>query len=175
MNFEVYGPFPITRMGKGKAIAHAPADKRAFWDDVDAHHEGLSEACGCYVFVVRGRAWYVGRAVRQTFRKECFSIHKIVQYNDALQTVSGPPSLILLAKQTRGGQRFAKPAKTGRGHPDVCFLENLLIGSALGRNPQLQNIKGTKLLKEMRVPGVLNPPRGRARIAVQKLKKALGV
>jgi hypothetical protein len=171
MKFDAYGPFEIARKTK-TSVARDKTVIRTFWDDIDAEHEGLSGACGCYVFVIRGRAWYVGLAKRQDFKHECFSAHKLLQYNDALQQVSGPPSLLLLAKTTPKG-RFAKP---GNGHPDVSFLETLLIGSALGRNPRLQNIKGTKLLKEMRVPGVLNTGQGQARsVVVQELKKALGI
>ena len=171
MTFEAYGPFKIVRKTK-ISVSRDKTIIREFWDDIDAKHEGLSGACGCYVFVIRGRAWYVGLAKRQDFRHECFAIHKLLQYNEALQQVCGPPCLILLAKTTPR-RRFAKP---GNGHPDVSFLETLLIGSALGRNPGLQNIKGTKLLKEMRVPGILNTGRGQARSGVvQALKKALGV
>ncbi|HXM41216.1 MAG TPA: hypothetical protein VN924_08185 [Bryobacteraceae bacterium] len=123
--------------------------------------------------MIRGKAWYVGRAERQAFKHECFALHKILQYNDALQTVAGPLRLILLAKTTPK-KRFAKTSQ--RGHRDIRFLENILIGSALRRNPKLQNIKGTKLLKEMRVPGVLNSGRGQGRSKViQELKKALGI
>lgn len=171
MEFGAYGPFEIRR--NGRLVSRDKADKRAFWDGVEEGNEGLSEACGCYVFVIHGRAWYVGLAERQSFKHECFSAHKIVQYNEALQAVTGPPSLILVAKATPGN-RFAKPSS--RGHADIRLLENLLVGSALGRNPQLQNVKGTKLLREMRVPGVLNTGRGQARsAAVQSLKKALGI
>jgi hypothetical protein len=115
----------------------------------------------------------VGRAERQAFKQERFALHRILQYNEALQTVAGPPYLILLAKTTPA-KRFAKTSR--RGHRDIRFLENVLIGSALRRNPNLQNIKGTKLLKEMRVPGVLNSGKGQGRSkVVQELRKALGV
>jgi hypothetical protein len=168
--FVPYGPYLITRKSK-TLISRDKADVSEFWKSVEADRRGLSEACGCYVFVIRGRAWYVGRAERQSFKHECFSLHKILQYNDALHSVAGPPSLILLAKTTPG-RRFAKPA---RHHGDVCFLESLLIGSALRRNQRLQNIKGTRLLREMRVPGVLNTGQGQGRSAiVQQLRKALG-
>jgi hypothetical protein len=125
------------------------------------------------VFVIRGRAWYVGLAERQDFKHECFSAHKMLQYNDALQAVNGRPSLLFIAKVTPHN-RFSKP--TTRGHKDIRLLENLLIGSALGRNPRLQNVKGTRLLREMQVPGILNTGPGQARAtSVQLLKRALGL
>jgi hypothetical protein len=67
-------------------------------------------------------------AARQSFCQECFSIHKINQYNYALQRVSGEPLLHLIAKLTPT-ERFASPAKGG--HRDIEFLENMLIGMAL--------------------------------------------
>lgn len=171
MRFAVFGPFSVER--NGKLVSRDKADKRTFWESVDAKEQGLSQACGCYVFVIRNRAWYVGLAERQSFQRECFSAHKMLQYNEALQAVTGRPSLILIAKITPGN-RFAKPSR--RGHDGIRLLETLLIGSALGRNTRLQNVKGTKLLREMKVPGVLNTGRGQGRAkAVQSLKEALGV
>lgn len=55
------------------------------------------------------------------------------------------------------------------------FLETMLIGPTLERNPKLLNIKKTKLLREMKVPAVMNSPRARATREVRELKKALGV
>lgn len=171
MNFAVYGPFPIIRNGRN--VARDAKTKRAFWEVVDEEDDGLSDACGCYVFVIRNRAWYVGKAEKQSFSRECFALHKIVQYNDALQEVQGRPSLLLIAKITRGN-RFARPS--ARGHKDIDLLENLLIGAALRRNPRLQNIKRTKHLRQMHVPGVLNTRKGEGRsIAVQALRGTLDV
>jgi len=170
MKFDVYGDFQIAR--SGSLISRDKKDKNAFWAEVEDLEPGLSEACGCYVFVIRGRAWYVGMAEKQSFKKECFALHKILQYNEALAKKKGKPSLILVPKMTPSG-RFAKP--TSRGHSDIRMLEGMLIGSALGRNPGLQNVKGTKLLKEMNVPGFLNPKPGQARsIMVQTFKRAIG-
>lgn len=170
MQYEVYGEFPISR--NGARISRSKDDKSNFWAHVEEMKHGLSDACGCYVFVIRGRAWYVGMAEKQTFKQECFALHKILQYNEALGSVAGKPSLILLPKMTPGG-RFAKP--TSRGHSDIRLLENMLIGSALSRNPNLQNVKGTKLLREMNVPGFLNPRPGQARATmVQEFKRAIG-
>jgi hypothetical protein len=87
--------------------------------------------------------------------------------------VSGEPQLHLLAKLTPTG-RFAAPASSG--HRDVQFLETLLIGMALNQNEDLQNIRGTKFLREMRVPGILRSGRGEGRLtAVKSLRDALGM
>lgn len=170
MNYSIFGGFPVSR--NGSLVSRRREDKKSFWDKVEETAPGLSDACGCYVFVIRNRAWYVGMAERQTFKQECFALHKITQYNEALGQVSGNPTLFFLPKLTPGG-RYASP--TSRGHADIRMLENLLIGSALGRNHDLQNVKGTKLLREMNVPGFLNSRQGQARaVVVQRFKRAVG-
>ena len=53
---------------------------KSFWDDVNCIKAGLPEACGCYVFALQNghniKAWYVGKAEKQSFRKECFFARK---------------------------------------------------------------------------------------------------
>jgi hypothetical protein len=171
MIYRVFGPFPIPR--DGVLIAKSAGDRREFWSSVQAEADGLPEACGCYVFSIRRRAWYVGLAQSQSFRQECFSIHKLNQYNYALQRVSGEPQLHLIAKLTPTG-RFCSPATNG--HRDVAFLETLLIGMALNQNEDLQNVRGTKFLREMRVPGILRTGPGEGRLnSVRSLRDALGM
>lgn len=170
MQYEIYGEFPVAR--NGSLVSRSREHKHAFWAAVEEADSGLSDACGCYVFVIRNRAWYVGMAEKQSFKQECFALHKITQYNEALAQVGGNPTILLLPKLTPGG-RFASP--TSRGHADIRLLENLLIGSALRRNANLQNVKGTKLLREMNVPGFLNSRQGQARAnLVQAFKSAVG-
>ena len=170
MQFAVCGDFPIER--HRNLVSRSRDHKRIFWTAVEEKVPGLSNACGCYVFVIRNRAWYVGMAERQSFKQECFALHKITQYNEALAQVNGNPTLLLLPKLTPSG-RFASPAS--RGHADIRLLENLLIGSALSRNANLQNVKGTRLLREMNVPGFLNSRQGQARAnLVQRFKRAVG-
>jgi len=112
-------------------------------------------------------------AEKQSFRQECFTAHKIVQYDASLNEVSGIPSIIFLARRTPSCQ-FSAPSE--RGHRDIRMLEKLLIGSAVSRNQDLRNIKDTKILREMNVPGILNSEQGQARAdSVQSLKKALGI
>jgi hypothetical protein len=112
-------------------------------------------------------------AEKQSFRQECFGAHKIVQYDAALNEVGGVPHLLLLPRLTPAGY-FSSPSENG--HRDIQLLEQLLIGSAIIRNPELRNIKDTKLLREMNVPGFLNSEQGQGRAdAVQALRQALGV
>lgn len=171
MIYKVFGPYSMPR--DGTLVSKTPADRRGFWHAVEADAGGLSDACGCYVFSIRRRAWYVGLAEKQPFRQECFSLHKLNQYNYSLQRVSGEPQLHLIAKLTPTG-RFAVPA--ANGHRDVQFLETLLIGMALNQNEDLQNVRGTKFLREMRVPGILRTGRGEGHLnSVKSLRDVLGM
>jgi len=172
MKYDVYGEFEIPR-GKTSRIDANKATLKEFWETIDSRYPGLSDACGCYIYSIRGKVWYVGMASKQSFRKEAFTSHKLVKYNEALSEVSGNPQLILLARLTNTG-RFSNPSSNG--HRDIELLENLLIGSAIARNPKLLNIKNTKHLNDMEVPGVINTKQGVSRRkSVQALKQSLGL
>jgi hypothetical protein len=170
LDYEVFGPFvlPKTR----RLIDHAAAARRAFWEDIEEKCAGLPHAVGCYLFCIGGRPWYAGLAERQAFIRECFSLHKIVAYNSAMNKVGkGAPQLMLIAKMTNRG-RFAKP--TVNQHKATQFLEDMLIGMTVAANPKAVNIKGTKFLKELKVPGVINTRKGKgAKKSVRFLKSAL--
>lgn len=158
---------------------HVAADKASianFWQNVDAQLEdGLPGAIGCYIFSVRaGRGmlpWYVGLAEKQSFRKECFTSHKLVHYNDVLANQRGTPMMTFISKYTPGG-KLLNP--TGNGHRDIKFLERLLISHCLQRNPCVSNARDTKLLREMEVPGLLNTPVGMSYSSVSDFKNLIG-
>jgi len=170
MRFSVHGPFQIPR--HNGLVARDAASRREFWEGIELAEEGLSEACGCYVFAVGKSAWYVGMASKRTFEGECFAPHKIMLYNEILHELCGKPTLTLIAPRTPE-KRFRKPSKNGHGSID--FLEDILIGMGIRHNPELLNIRGTKLLKTMNVPGILNTGRGQGkRLAVRWLRKVLG-
>ncbi|WP_461284615.1 hypothetical protein [Acidiferrobacter sp.] len=171
--YKVYGPFVLRRNGQGYLDFSAPFRKR-FWSGVSDAMEGLSTACGCYVFRIGTKPWYVGLASAQTFRNECLSPTKKAAYLEADNQADhyGTASLILLAKRTPGGS-FANPSQ----HPqkDITLLEELLIGQALRRNSGLINVAKTALLKNMRVPGLINTGPGEgAALAVQALRRTMG-
>lgn len=165
MRYEIFGPFPLPRDTNG-LIASDRKSKANFWDSVEERCEGLSSACGCYVFMISaGKGalpWYIGLAEKQSFRGECFQLHKKERYKDALmrrkRVRKGTPQLYLIPKLTPS-DRFAKPS--ANGHRATRLLENLLIGVALAKNPNVTNIKGTSLLRRMEVPGFLNVKAGK--------------
>lgn len=175
MNFFPHGSIEIERQSNG-LIATDKESLLAFWSRVDEElQEGLSGAIGCYIFSIRaGKGvlpWYVGLAEKQSFRKECFTSHKLVHYNNAIANRKGTPLLTLVAKYTPGG-RIINP--TGSGHRDIQFLETMLISNCLGRNADLYNIRDTKFIREMVVPGLLNTPQGKAATSVTDFRFLIG-
>jgi hypothetical protein len=171
MNYDVYGGFEIIRKGN-----RTGEYDKTFWDQVEDVREGLSGACGCYVFALKNGAsikpWYVGKAEKQTFLKECFSPAKRLIFNDVLLEKNGTPLLFFLPRMTPK-KKFCRPTifKT----PDIRFLENMLIGMALEQNAHLSNIKQTKILREMCVPGIINSPHAAPKLPVRELRNALGL
>lgn len=172
MQYKVYGPFAIPREN-GLLQLNGPTIK-TFWDEIGRKVEGLPQACGCYIFSIGIKPWYVGLASGQFFRAECFSVSKKAAYLAAYNNVDkGVPRLTLIAKLTPQKKRFCKPSVNLQN--DIYLLEDLLIGMALRKNPKLINIAKTKLLKEMHVPGILNTGTGEgAATAVQYLRQIMG-
>ena len=175
MNFLPHTPIEIPRQHSG-LIAADKQSMTEFWSRVEAElEEGLSGAIGCYIFSIRaGKGalpWYVGLAERQSFRKECFTSHKLVHYNNAIASRKGTPLLTLISKYTPKG-KTVNP--TGNQHRDIQFLEAMLVSSCLGRNGDLYNVRDTKMLREMVVPGLLNTPAGKTPSSVSQFRTLIG-
>lgn len=161
MFFESFGPFQITRTD-GKIAA----TQRDLWDAVNERCEGLSRAIGCYAFCLgKGetlRPWYVGQTTAQTgFFGECFQVHKLDHYNEALhRTKRGWPALLLFPLMTGDAAAPGRPsAAHSTSRRTIDWLEKVLIGMALERNPALQNWKDTLLPSNVTVRGVLGSAR----------------
>lgn len=172
MNFYPRAAFEIPRNGSG-LIARDKLKK--FWLEIDELEDSLPSAIGCYVFSIRaGRGalpWYVGLAVKQSFREECFAPHKLVHYNEVLASRNGTPMLTLLPKSTPAG-KLVSPI--GGEHRDIKLLEWKLIEKCLSRNNDLCNTSNTKLLKEMVVSGLMNTPQGKISQATTDFKNLIG-
>jgi hypothetical protein len=160
MRFDVYGPFTLPRTTRG-LIASTAADRRKYWDRVEENVPGLSKACGCYVFAIRASRgtlpWYVGKAERQSFAKECLTSHKLVHFNNAVAGRKGKPLLIFLPQLTKAGN-FRKPTTSTRRA--IAELESVLLGMAISRNSGILNARGTRMLRELTVRGFLNSGKG---------------
>lgn len=172
MNYIVIGAYKLPR--KNGIIDSSNSAKRKFWEYVEEDKEGLPSACGCYVFSAQNRPWYIGMAQKQKFTNECLTDHKINIYNNILTSYKrAAPWLYFIAKLTPSG-KFSAPSK--KGQKDIEDLENILIGLAISRNPQLFNIRGTKLLRDMCVPGIMNTKKGQGRAyAVQEIRSLFGI
>ncbi len=171
MQYEVCGPFELGRQANRHGLF-----ERSFWEHVETAKPGLSKACGCYVFALKNgdniKAWYVGKAEKQSFVSECFSSGKRLIFNEVLVDRNGTPLLFLIPRLTSSG-RLCHP--TSSAYRDIEFLETMLIGIALEENAELFNVRKTKYLREMKVPGIINSAQARPTNAVIGLRNALGL
>ena len=174
MRFDVYGSYELERTRNG-LIASTAEDRREYWEWVDGDMPGLPEACGCYIFAIQASRgtlpWYIGKAERQSFVKECFSPHKVNHFNNAIVGRKGKPVLFFLPQLTRRG-KFRKPTTSVR--KGITELESLLIGMAISRNPSILNTRGTRMLKKLTVEGFINSNRKAKGGAAGALRKVLG-
>lgn len=175
--YHTFGPFAVPRKrgAEGKKVLDRSKEAiNNFWEDVEENTPGLSTACGCYIFGVKAgkgvTPWYVGQS-KTGFKNECFTTTKVNHYHDVINDISkGTPALILLARYTKGN----KIAKT-LSHNEADFVEQYMIGLALGKNSNLRNIKNTKLSRTLLIPGLLNSPPGKPSAGAQLLRQTLGV
>lgn len=175
MRYANYGPIELS-VGEDGRLGNISLKR--FRRDAEEIASGLPNACGCYVFAlsVSGtpipRPWYVGKAERQTFAQECFTPHKLAIMHRVLALYSRrKPLLYLYARITERGN-FSRPTKFV--HRDVGYLEKMLISAGLDRNPHLENIRETGLLRDMVVPGLLNSPPGKPARATLRAKHMMG-
>lgn len=174
MKFKACGPFRLPRI-KRKLIDSTAAARREFWAEVEEEYPGLSEACGCYVFGIQSGGgtlpWYVGKAEKQPFRKECLTSHKANHYNMSIVGRTGRPVLFLVPQVTKVG-RYRSPTVGQR--KAIQELESLLIGMGVARNPNISNIMGTKFYQQLEVEGFLNSRKSRAGSA-KKLRDVFAI
>lgn len=170
MKFDIYAPFEVPM----SSLLLVKEDFKWFWDDVEAFSPGLSDAYGCYIFGLRAAKgyvpWYVGRTNKQTFEKEIVAEHKLNRYNRIISQ-KGTPVFFFIAKRTNALSGFEKRAVGGK---EVKFLETILIGRALQKNPNLINKQNTKLFKEFSVPGIINSSPGRNTATVETFLDFIG-
>jgi hypothetical protein len=176
MEYSIHGPFKITRFtgynNKKAGVDYTNKTKKIFWEAIGKE---LSSACGCYLFVIKAskgfKPWYAGLAEKRSFEEECFTHQKISIYDYVLSNCgNGTPHLFLIAKRTKNG-KLVTPSING--HKDIRYLETMLIGTAIEKNPKLMNIQKTKYLKEMCVPGLLNTPKRPPKHSESEFKKAI--
>jgi hypothetical protein len=163
--FMVHGPYeiPILKGEGGKIIDEDNLGK--FWGE----HELMGNKRGCYVFGFQRKTCipvYAGRTIKQTFKRECFTGHKISHYNKALiKSKKGKPIMFFLVSSGKG-----KPGKVFR------YLENFLIDVGTARNIEFRNIqKPIEKEKKWAIKGVLRGPKGPPSLDAREFKKMMGI
>lgn len=175
MNYATYGEFEVPRkdVKKGKVLDFSKEALSGFWSKVEEKLPGLLDAVGCYIFATKAgpgiTPWYVGQT-KTSFKGECFQPHKQKTYHDVCNGIKGTPVLILVARCTPNG----KLAKGNLDKSEADFVEQLLISHALSKNSDLTNKKNTVFLKGLRIPGVLNSPKGQPGPGSKLLSRVLG-
>ena len=189
MRFKIFGPFEIP-LHEGQAGWIDGPDTKIFWEEVESKVSGLSEACGVYLFGMFGDEnlqktvaskdlpWYVGKAEKQTFKKECFNSKNKGSYNKVITKIykqKGTPFLYLLARMEDDNQTFSKP--TEREYPGVTFVEKMFIQNTLAVNVNIENSKDTKVARDTLINGILNSKRikGKTPSRVVDFKKMLNI
>ena len=157
MKFRTYGPFKMPRAGGDID----DEKKHYFWKLIESKHPSLSNAVGCYIFVLKAakgyKPWYVGKTDKASFAHETWNDRNLRNYGRIVREHKGLPMLFLIAKLTPS-DRFQKPT-TRKGAGSITALEKMLIASCFQRNNLLLNKKSIKY-HTMQVPGYLNESPG---------------
>ena len=160
MYFDMYGPFEIERTS-----GLIGSRQKLMWSTVRASalskgykERDLETAIGCYAFGLRHgeslKPWYVGMTVAQGgFRREVFQPHKLWKYNKVIEVRNGSPVMFLMPLLTPA-DRFSRDRSLSV--PLIQWVEKMLFGVALRRNPDCENQRDTKYLRHVEVRGVFN-------------------
>ena len=187
MRFKVYGPYEIG-VDKGFRGWIDEEDTKDFWENVAG--DKLSKACGVYLFGIGGvegmkkgtaaktLPWYVGKAEKQTFRRECFTHRNLFYFNRTLFKYykgKGTPFLYLLARVEgeNENEEFSRPASKEQ-YWGLQFVEEMFIQLSLSANSNLLNKAMTKMIKETSIRGLLNTKKYKSP-SVDELKGVFGI
>jgi hypothetical protein len=174
MLFEVAGPFDLTRHGSKNFITDETLKNLKL--RLEDWAEGLSGACGCYVFAVRAgkgyTPYYIGQACKSSIAAESLNPSNREKYNKVLSESKGTPVLFTLPLRTPTG-KFRKRSQVNGGLAELDFLEGWLIANAIEKNAALINNKRTKFLRQIHVAGFFNAKKGESTSASQQLRKTI--
>lgn len=160
MYFDMYGPFEL-----GRSAGSITGQQPALWEAVRgacarwyADETELERAIGCYAFGLKNGdslvPWYVGMTIAERgFRGEVLEPHKRGHYNAVLEERRGIPVLFLMPLLTPEG-RFSRDR--GSNKVLIQWVEKMLFGVAVERNPNCRNLRDTKFLRQVVVRGVFN-------------------
>lgn len=158
--FTVEGPFnvPFYQGSGGRTITDE--NVRDFWKSFPT----FAERRGCYIFGVRAgkglTPGYVGKATK-SFRSEVFAHHKLSRYQQFLADYRrGTPIMFFIVAPRKKGV-------PNSGH--IKELEEFLIQNGIVANPELLNIKGTKV-EEWGIGGVIRGGKGKPSARARSFK-----
>ncbi len=187
MKFKIFGPFDIPLDEEHKNWLET-ADVRNFWNQVVNYDQpGLSNACGVYIFGMRGAEnlqrgvasrtlpWYVGKAERLSFAQECFNGRNMNIFNKVISQTyreRGTPFLFLLARIEKDNKTFSDP--TTEDYPGVAFVEKMMIQMSMSVNKNIVNTSFTADAKKTFIPGILNS-KGKMSKQTQEFKRVFGI
>jgi len=161
--FSVYGPFNVPCY-QGKAARTISDDNvKNFWKQ----HPSMAQYKGCYVFGIRaGKGFtpgYAGKATR-SFKNEAFGSHKLARYQQFLADYQrGTPVIFFVVYPSKKG-------KVNVRH--IEELETFLIQNGVRVNPDIMNVKGTKVAK-WGIKGVLRCGKGKVSQGVNEFRRLL--
>ena len=192
MNFEVYGPFLLNAEFDVEGLSGwiDQPEINEFWVEVKKQHEDLENACGVYIFCVEGKQkgaskttnlpWYVGKAEKLTFKRECFNHRNQLSYNKVISQLYREVTAInfyFVARHNENGE-FSAPAKKEDGtvYEGVRFAERSFMQKSLAANNHLLNIKDLTNARRTQIRNILNwPVKGRDDYSAAALKDSLGI
>jgi len=174
MDFDVAGPFEISRHTRKKIITdQSIKDMKPYLEEWE---QGLSDACGCYVFAKQaGRGcmpWYVGQACKSSILGEALNPANREKYNKIIAVEQGRPMLFFIPMRTPTGKLRKRHTGNG-GLPALDFLERWIIATAINKNGNLINNRETKFLRAIHVTGLFNARQGDSTGASKLLVKTL--
>ncbi len=160
MLFDVYGPFELERIDGRVTSRQSELWARVRQECARWHHDEteLEKAIGCYAFGLKNGdslvPWYIGMTIAQRgFRGEILQPHKLDHYNSVLEQRRGVPILFLMPLLTPEW-RFSRDRSANKVL--IRWVEKMLFGVALKRNPNCRNQRDTKFLREVKIRGVFN-------------------
>ena len=164
--FEVHGPFnvPVKKGKAGGALITKP-EIAEFWECNDS----MQDKVGCYVFGLQAgggfKPMYVGKTTK-SFKQECFSLHKLLKFADALiNKLKGKPVMFFVVLQQKN-KIVSKEAIAS-----IDEVESYLIQAGFVANKGLLNDKKTS--KPWSIKGIVRGGMGKPSIAANNLKQCL--
>jgi hypothetical protein len=173
INFETFGPFPLKRDGNYVS----PDTLADFWDEISEKIPGLEDAIGIYIVSIRhgavSKPWYVGKTEKGFRRrlKQHIAGYKLFAGLAGIAP-KGNVEIYFLARMSSNKTNFKSPSKNEIR--SIGKLEELLIGSCLGKNERLLNVQKMSRYRDLYVPGFAKERAGRPTESAIALRKMLG-